>query len=115
MGNFPETLSQAMLVGCNVSRRIGRTSFGCNLRRQTDNDVGDDHGRSNSNNDNTTTNNDKDFPPTLALEPKWRRGHPTRGLRYCRVKALPNQPSLTQNSCRSSLNDSKLLGTYMTH
>ena len=25
IGDFPENLSQAMLVGCNVSRRIGRT------------------------------------------------------------------------------------------
>ena len=24
MGDFPESLSQAMLVGCNVSREIGR-------------------------------------------------------------------------------------------
>ena len=24
IGDFPESLSQAMLVGCNVSRRIGR-------------------------------------------------------------------------------------------
>ena len=39
VGDFPESLSQAMLVGCNVSREIGR-NFGY-ARRQ----AGDGHGR----------------------------------------------------------------------
>ena len=32
-GNFPESLSQAMLVGCNVSREIGRTGHAGSARR----------------------------------------------------------------------------------
>ena len=27
MGDFPESLTQAMLVGCNVSREIGRRAY----------------------------------------------------------------------------------------
>ena len=58
-------------------------------------------------------NDQKHKSPTLALEPKWSCGHSTQGLRYCRVKALPNQPYMTPNntqntdciclSCRSCL------------
>ena len=36
--------------------------------------------------------------PTLALEPKWRTRHSAQGLRYCRVKALPNQPYMTHTN-----------------
>ena len=36
--------------------------------------------------------------PTLALEPKWRTRHSAQGLRYCRVKALPNQPYVTHTN-----------------
>ena len=36
--------------------------------------------------------------PTLALEPKWRTRHSAQGLRYCRAKALPNQPYMTHTN-----------------
>ena len=35
IGDFPESLSQAMLVGCNVSREIGRTLFSFACFRRT--------------------------------------------------------------------------------
>ena len=33
IGDFPESLSQAMLVGCNVSREIGRTGWTLLVRK----------------------------------------------------------------------------------
>ena len=36
------------------------------------------------------------FEPS-PLSQNGARGHSAQGLRYCRVKALPNQPSMTQN------------------
>ena len=38
------------------------------------------------------------LPPPLALEPKWRCGQLAQGLRYRRVKALPNRPYVTHNN-----------------
>ena len=34
-GDFPESLSQAMLVGCNVSREIGRRLSICIIPRRS--------------------------------------------------------------------------------